>query len=75
MKISDLQDKTIINIKDGKNIGKITDLEIDEFGSIINFYAMNKRHLFNLFTSSTEFIFTIKNIKKIGEDVILVEID
>lgn len=75
MKISDLQDKTIINIKDGKNVGKITDLEIDNNGNIINFYAMNKRSIFNLFSSNTEFIFTINNIKKIGEDVILVEID
>ena len=29
MKISDLQDKKIINITDGKNIGTIIDLEID----------------------------------------------
>lgn len=75
MKISDLQDKNIINIIDGKNIGKISDLEIDEQGRIINFYVLPKRFFFSFFTSNKENIFTIKDIKKIGEDVILVELN
>ena len=41
MKISDMQDKTIINVNDGKNIGRISDLEIDDTGKIINFYCLN----------------------------------
>lgn len=73
MKISDLQDKVIINIKDGKNIGKIVDLEISETGKILNFYAM-PRKLFYIFSSNKETIFTINDIKKIGKDVILVEL-
>ena len=75
MKISDLQDKTIINIKDGKNIGKISDLEIDKNGLIINFYVLPKRFLFSFFSSNKENTFTINDIKKIGEDVILVELN
>ena len=75
MKISDLQDKTIININDGKNIGKISDLEIDDKGNIIYFYCLQKRSLFNLFTSNKETTFTMNDIKKIGEDVILVQIN
>ena len=73
MRISDLQDKNIININNGKNIGKITDLEINEEGKIINFYV-TQRKLFK-FLSNTENIFTINNINKIGEDVILVNIE
>jgi len=75
MKISDLQYKTIININDGKEIGKITDLEIDNNGLIINYYAMPKRNIFNIFSSNREIIFKTSDIKKIGEDVILVQID
>lgn len=75
MKISDLQDKVIVNVKDGKNIGKISDLEIDMSGNIINFYAMPKKMLFKFFLSNKETIFTIKDIVKIGEDVILVELN
>ena len=75
MKISELQDKTIINIRDGKNIGTISDLEINEKGEIINFYAIESKFFLKLFSKSTETIFKMEDIKKIGEDVILVQID
>ena len=75
MKISDLQDKTIINIKDGKNLGNIIDLEINDKGEILNFFAIPKRTIFRLFISNKETVFKINNITKIGEDVILVELD
>ena len=75
MKISDLQDKTIINIKDGKNLGNIIDLEINDKGEILNFFAIPKRTIFRLFVSNKETVFKINNINKIGEDVILVELD
>lgn len=75
MKISDLQDKIIININNGKEIGKISDLEIDNNGTIINYYALTKRNIFNIFNSNEETIFKTNDIKKIGEDVILVQID
>ncbi len=73
MKISELQDKTIINISDGSNIGKISDLEIDKDGKIINIYSMTKKFFFKF--SNKESIFTINQVVKIGEDVILVELD
>ena len=75
MKISDLQYKTIINVNDGKEIGKITDLEINNEGLIINYYATTKKSFFNIFSSNKETIFKTNDIKKIGEDVILVELD
>lgn len=75
MKISELQYKTIININDGKEIGKITDLEIDESGKIINYYAMPKKNIFSIFSSNKETTFKTSDIKKIGKDVILVQID
>lgn len=75
MKISDLQDKSIINISDGRNIGRISDLDIDSEGKIINFYALPKRYLFKFFLSNKETMFKITDIKKIGEDVILVQLD
>ena len=35
-------------IKDGKNLGNITDLEINENGEILNFYSMPKRFIFKI---------------------------
>ncbi|MBQ3021260.1 MAG: YlmC/YmxH family sporulation protein [Bacilli bacterium] len=74
MRISELQDKNVINMSNGKNIGRITDLEINEEGKIINFYVI-QRKLFKFFSSNQESLFTIKDINKIGEDVILVNIE
>ena len=67
MKISDLQDKKIINITDGRDLGNITDLEINELGEVLTFYTMPKRSIFRIFSSNKETLFTIKDIKKIGE--------
>ena len=75
MKISDLQYKTIININDGKEIGKISDLEINETGMVINFYALQSKFFLKLFSSNRETVFKMEDIKKIGEDVILVQIN
>lgn len=74
MKISDLQSKTIINVSDGKDIGRISDLEIDSEGKVICFYALPKRSIFRMFIGNKESIFKIDDIKKIGSDVILVEL-
>ena len=75
MKISDMQYKTIININDGKEIGRITDLEIDDSGVIINYFATPKRNIFSIFSSNKETVFKTKDIKKIGKDVILAQLD
>jgi len=75
MKISELQDKTIINIKDGKNIGTISDLEINDKGIITCFYALESKFFLKLFSRNTETTFKMEDIKKIGEDVILVQLD
>ena len=74
MKMSELQDKDIINIKDGKNIGRIVDLEVSESGSINYIIAEPTKFLkFNSFTKPTNF--SSNQIVRIGKDVILVDLD
>jgi len=75
MMLSDLQSKDIINIKDGQNLGRIIDVSINEEG-IINYFIVEKRRfffriIFNPLTSQ-KVLFT--QIKRIGNDVILVEL-
>ena len=74
MLLSELQNKTLINILDGKNVGNIIDVKIDsEKGSIISLIiAPNKKGLFSGKNNYSEIEW--KNIKKIGEDVILIDI-
>lgn len=74
MRLSDLQAKMVVNIKDGKHLGTIVDAEVNENGQIIYFTVMVK-HLFKrLFRSDVEVNITIKQIVKIGSDVILVDL-
>lgn len=71
MYLSDLQKKSIINIYNGKNLGKITDMYFNEEGNITEF-TIQKR--FKIFKIINKTILKISEIKTIGEDVILVDI-
>ena len=77
MKLSDLQNKDIVNVNDGRNIGNIIDVKIDESnGSILSFVIEPNKNFFRIFnkvgTNDTEIKWN--SITKIGEDVILVNI-
>ena len=72
MNLSDLQRKDIVNILDGKRLGRIVDAEINETGTIIHF-VIEPRRFFKLFHFHDDVLITFNQIKKIGEDVILVE--
>lgn len=73
MRLSDLQGKDIIDVNDGKKIGNIIDVLIDEDGSM-NSLIVDKGKFFSKF-SSKEMAIKWSQVKKIGEDVILVNID
>ena len=45
MRLSDLQNKTVINLIDGKNIGNIIDLSIDENGKTTGLIVVKKNFL------------------------------
>lgn len=71
MKLSDLQDKDVISIIDGIKIGNIIDIKITLTGEIE--YLVLERKTNKFFTSGEEINVKWNQIKKIGEDVILVE--
>lgn len=74
MRLSDLQDKTIINYIDGKNLGNIIDINLDEKGKCIGLVVEKRRFFLSLFSSKKELIVKWDQIEKIGEDVILVNV-
>ena len=74
MRLSDLQNKTVINLIDGKNIGNIIDLSIDENGKTTGLIVEKHRFIISYFTSKKEFSIKWDQIEKIGEDVILVRV-
>lgn len=71
----DIKNKEIINIFDGKSLGYVTDIEINlEKGRVEAIIVPAQGGFFSLFSKENEYIIKWKDIKKIGEDVILVDV-
>ena len=71
MYLSELQNKDIISVNTGVNLGRIVDAEVNSEGRVISLVAENKK-LFRKMLKNTEFSFTFSVITKIGSDCILV---
>ena len=74
MHLSDLHGKDIVNVNDGTKIGSIIDVIIDNNGSIVSMIVQGNKFFSNLFSSKNDVEIKWEQIKKIGEDVILVNI-
>ena len=74
MKLSDLQNKIVINLFDGKQLGKIIDVNVSSDGKIETLIVEKHRFIISYFSSKNEINVYWNQIDKIGEDVILVNI-
>ena len=74
MYLGELQTKDVVSTNDGKNLGRIVDVEINNDGVITNILIEKRRFFIKLFGSSSQYNITYKEIIKIGDDVILVNI-
>lgn len=72
VRLSDLQHKDIVNVQDGKKIGNIIDLKLNEKGEMEGLIVEQTKFLISMFTSHNEIEIKWEQIEKIGEDVILV---
>ena len=73
MRLSDLQTKTIINMKDGKNIGNIIDANINLDGNIESLVVESPKKMLS-FSKDNDMVISWKEINKIGDDVILIDV-
>lgn len=74
-KFLDLREKDVINIFDGKKFGKVCDLEVDvKIGKVDVIVVLVLFFVGNIFFKEKDYVILWDKIKKIGEDVILVEI-
>lgn len=71
MKLSELQNKKIISVKDGSYIGIIIDVNITKDGALESLVVEKSKPIISRFTSRDEYIIKWDQIQKIGEDVIL----
>ncbi len=75
MRLSDLKEKEVINIKNCKKLGYIGDLEIDVCsGCIRDIIVPERKNICNFFCSESECVIPFCQIKQIGPDIILVDI-
>ena len=73
MRLSELQSKSIVSVVDGKNIGNIIDVNVMMDGRIESLIIESGKSFFN-FNRDSDTKILWKDITKIGEDVILVNV-
>lgn len=74
MKASELRQKEVINIKTGKRLGNIIDYDIDLRSGRITGVSVPVQGKFSILSKSDQDIFVAwEKIKKIGDDVVLIE--
>ena len=72
MRLSELQRKDIINVR---IVGRIIDAEISETdGSLVNLVIEKSKYMRNFFNTEGDITIKYEQIKKLGSDVILVEL-
>jgi YlmC/YmxH family sporulation protein len=73
---SDFKQKEVVNISDGRRLGFVSDVEIDlEEGKVEAVILPGVGRLFGFIGKESEFIIPWDKIVKIGEDIILVDLD
>ncbi len=75
MRLSELQSKDIISVNDGKKIGNIIDINIDNNGKLDSLIVEKSKFIISRFSTSNEIEIKWIQIEKIGEDVILVNLN
>lgn len=71
----ELKGKEVINVLDGKRLGRIIDIVFDTCcGRILGIVVPCYNRSWNIFKTADDIFIPFNNICKIGEDVILVEV-
>lgn len=70
----DLTKKEVINVHDGSRLGYVNNVDIDfEKGEITALRIPSSTKMFNLFGKNDDYVIDWSRIKKIGDDIILVD--
>ena len=73
MRLSEIQNKEVINLNTGMKIGNIIDIKINSESGKIESLILERKKFSSIFNSNDEIEIYWTQINKIGEDVILVE--
>lgn len=71
----ELRSKEVVNTCDGKRLGNIIDLVFDSANTrVLGFIVPQEKSLFSFLKSSNDLFIPYNRIRKIGKDIILVEL-
>jgi len=74
VKISEIKQREVISINDGRRLGIVYDVEIDmDKGTIDAIVIPGTGRVMGLFSRESDVVVSWDNIKKIGTDVILID--
>lgn len=75
VRLFEFKQKEVINIADGCRLGYVSDIEIDiACGRILKIIIAAPGRVWGIFGCDREYVICWENIKRIGEDIILVEV-
>ena len=72
MRLSDLQNKDVIDMLTGEKIGNIIDVEISDLGMVSKLILYEKKGIIKSIRGVSDETILWDQIKKIGSDVILI---
>lgn len=76
MRIYDFREKEVINLADGARLGYIFDAELDlETGKVTSLIIPGPGKVLGLFGKESEYSIPWEAIKKIGDDIVLINTD
>lgn len=75
-KLEDLKNKNIVNVRNGTDLGFVDDVVIDTLeAKVISLVVYGKKKFFGIFGREEDILIPWKDIKIIGDDVVLINVD
>lgn len=76
MRICELREKEVVNVCDGERLGNICDVDFEErTGRICSLIIPGPCKVFGIIGRDSEYIIPYEYVKRIGADVVLVEVE
>ncbi len=75
-RVTDMRCKEVINVKDGQRLGFISDVEVEiPEGRVCAVIVPGPCRFFGLFGRKDDFVIPWRCIRRVGEDIVLVEME
>jgi YlmC/YmxH family sporulation protein len=71
----ELREREVVNVADGKKLGRITDIAFNEKGQVVGLIVPGDRRFIKNLTGSDNLFVPYNCVLKIGNDVILVDLN